>query len=155
MITAVTDGPSPDIPDLQLLADTVDIKDNMNEDQPTPFSDSIMIYQTQQIPLSSALTTANDIQETPTDSYSLLMKTFMSACSRSMSSALTSNACTLSKKIPLLVPAVNMDADSQETHTDSCFLKMETLCIIDPISPEVPSLTSALSDTFSKKTCYV
>ena len=98
MITAVTDGPSPDIPDLQLLADTVDIKDNMNEDQPTPFSDSIMIYQTQQIPLSSALTTANDIQETPTDSYSLLMKTFMSACSRSMSSALTSNACTLSKE---------------------------------------------------------
>ena len=29
---------------------------------------------------------------------------------------------------------------------------METLCIIDPISQEGPSLTFALSDTFSKKT---
>ena len=55
-------------------------------------------------------------------------------------------------KLPVWVLAVNTDADSQETHTDPCSFKMETLCIIDPISQEGPSLTFALSDTFSKKT---
>ena len=104
MITAVTDGSSPDVPDLQLLADIMDIKDNMKsltknplvEDQSMPFGNSILSYQTQQIPLSSALTTANDIQETPANSCSLSMETFVGAFSRSMSSALTLNACTLS-----------------------------------------------------------